>query len=135
MCCYQLMHKINKKITFSLPFFVGCCFAQTITTPPKDKTVKVGDLVQLDCAVTGLTANNQFQWLARTVRDISEVSGVSLFQVPARATGEPTFPTRHSIAGTYNLQIKSAVLDDGGWYACQLGLTTSLPANLVVISK
>ena len=108
--------------------------AQHIVTPPQDQVVKVGGTALLNCSVSPLQTGNWFQWVARTLGNLNDVAGNLLFQYPARQTGEPTYPDRHGIEGTYSLQINNVTLNDAGWYQCQLNLWKNL-ANLIVVGK
>ncbi|ELT97448.1 hypothetical protein CAPTEDRAFT_221438 [Capitella teleta] len=109
--------------------------AQQITTKPENQVVRVGDLVQFDCGVTGFSSGNSFQWLSRNIRNYdSFLAGESIFEVPARASGEPSDPNRYDIEGTYNLQIKKVTLQDAGWYGCRVRTTTHF-ATLILIEE
>jgi hypothetical protein len=107
--------------------------SQIISKQPTDQVVQVGDMAQMDCEVINLPATYYFQWVARTIRNIDNVAGDILYKYPT--PGTPTTPNIHQIMGTYNLQVKSATLDDAGWYYCSLNGDRGNVANLIVVGE
>ena len=107
---------------------------QTIAKAPRDTTARVGDEVQIDCNVNGFIEGNSFEWRVRNQRAMNHQLGDKIYQVPPRASGEPSNASHYAINGTYNLVIKQVTLDDGGWYACRLN-NLHRTAHVVVMGE
>lgn len=100
---------------------------------PRDSVAQTGQSIIIDCAVEGMSKDDRLVWLHQKSGSESYIKIFDTTDAGLASASAMAAKRKYAIVGQYNLEIKSAAMDDAGVYHCLVSGLGNFTANLAVV--